>query len=290
MTPEERQVITAIFERLRAAENHPRDPEAERLIADLVARQPYAPYAMAQSIYVGEQALANMGRRVEELERALTEAKAQAEQAQQQHSGGFLSSLFGGGRQPEPQPPRGPGAAPSPWGQQPPQGYAQPPRGYAPGPQAYAPAGPMAAPQPGPWGGQPQGGGGGFLQSALTTAAGVAGGVVLGNMLSSAFSGHHGGGSGLGSYGVLSDPTDQGLGGQGFEAPGFSGRDISEGNIREAGGFDHDDAATRGGTDAAYDRSQDSHEDYASDHGGDDPGFSDDSGGGGDDSGWSGDV
>ena len=37
MTPEERQVITGIFERLRAAENRPRDPEAERLIGELVA-------------------------------------------------------------------------------------------------------------------------------------------------------------------------------------------------------------------------------------------------------------
>jgi len=64
MTPEERQVITGIFERLQAAEGHPRDPEAEKLIADLVAKQPYAPYAMAQSVYVNEQALVGLNQRV----------------------------------------------------------------------------------------------------------------------------------------------------------------------------------------------------------------------------------
>src|SRR5665213_2245727 len=107
MTPEERQVITGIFERLQAAESHPRDPEAERLIADCVAKQPYAPYAMAQSIYVHEQALANLGQRITDLERQLHDAEEKPQ------SGGFLSSLFGGaGPDPRPQPQGGPvGAA-----------------------------------------------------------------------------------------------------------------------------------------------------------------------------------
>ena len=209
MTPEERQVITGIFERLKAAENRPRDPEAERLISDLVAQQPYAPYAMAQLIYVNEQALANLHQRVEALERELQQAHEEAQARPQ--TGGFLSSLFGG---PSAQPPSGspqtPPARPS---------YAPQPYG-AGGP---APTGPMSgvAPQPGgPWGGQPPVGqpyggqnwggqpqGGGFFQSALSTAAGVAGGVVLANALTSAF-GHRSGfglnsgvGSGLGSFG-----------------------------------------------------------------------------------------
>ncbi|MGC1347933.1 MAG: DUF2076 domain-containing protein, partial [Methyloceanibacter sp.] len=177
MTPEERQVITGIFERLKAAENRPRDPEAERLIGDLAAQQPYAPYAMAQLIYVNEQALANLHQRVEALEHELQQAQEEAQARPQ--SGGFLSSLFGGPSAPAPS--------------MPPQ--TTPPRpGYAP--QAYgssgpAPTGPMSgvAPQPGsPWGGQQPGGqalggqawggppqGGGFLQNALSTAAGGAG-------------------------------------------------------------------------------------------------------------------
>jgi hypothetical protein len=304
MTPEERQVIIGIFERLKAAESQPRDPEAERLIADLVARQPYAPYAMAQSVYVGEQALGNLSRRVEELERELQEARSRA----QPQSGGFLSGLFGGSR-PEPQPPRepSPARAASPWGA-PQQGYGQGQPGYAPAGQAYPPGGPMAgtAPQPGPWGGAPQGGG--FLQSAMSTAAGVAGGMVLANVLSSAFS-HHGGaglGSGLGSgfgspFGSSSGTSDasilgqggEGFGGRGSGAQDFSGiesADRQDGSVRSgdnAGKFDQGR-----GADPAYDRSRDDRpqDDIASDHDQNDGGFSDDSGFSGDDPGFSGDV
>ena len=117
--------------------------------------------------------------------------RAELQRAQSQpQSGGFLSSIFGGGsKQPVPQPQRPAG---SPWGGQgqPHPGYAQPGPGY--GPQGgYAPG-----PQGGPWGGQQPGmmaggGGGGFLRSALTTAAGVAGGMVVGNALMNAFRGGH---------------------------------------------------------------------------------------------------
>jgi hypothetical protein len=272
MTPEERQVITGIFERLKAAENHPRDPEAERLIADLVASQPYAPYAMAQSIYVSEQALANLGRRVEELEHQLQEARSHA----QPQSGGFLSSLFGGSPRPDAQPSPARGA-PSPWGT-PQQGYGQGPQGYAPAPQGYAPG---LAPQAGPWGGQPQGGG--FLQSAMTTAAGVAGGMVLANVLTGSFS-HHGA-AGLGSLGGASGASTQGLGGVETADHGATVPD-SSGN---SGTFvDHDHAVG-----AAYDRSRDdgAHSDSSNDHGtSDDAGTFDDPGFSGDDSGFSGDV
>jgi uncharacterized protein len=294
MTPEERQVITAIFERLRAAENQPRDPEAERLIADLVARQPYATYAMAQAIYVSEQALANFGKRVEQLEHELAEAKSQPKP----QSGGFFSNLFGGGRpepEREPYPPRG---SESPWGAQP-QTYAPPPRGYPPGGQGYPP-GPSYPPggqaypaqQPGPWGGQPQGGGGGFLQSAVSTAAGVAGGVVLANMLTSAFS-HHGGssgGSGFGGFGSsggsAGDSAGQASAGQGFEG-GSSGGQGFEGGSSGGQGFDRAEPVNHG--DAPYDRSQDqqSHEDYANDR---DSGSDSYDSGGDDGGGFSGDV
>ena len=57
MTPQERDVIAGIFDRLKQAANQPRDPEAERYIAERLREQPYAPYAMAQSVYVQEQAL-----------------------------------------------------------------------------------------------------------------------------------------------------------------------------------------------------------------------------------------
>jgi hypothetical protein len=81
MNHEERQVIGDIFGRLRQVENQPRDPETERFIAERVREQPYAPYAMAQAIYVQEQALANLNAEVERL-------RAEVEQMRRQPQGG----------------------------------------------------------------------------------------------------------------------------------------------------------------------------------------------------------
>src|SRR5688500_18318358 len=67
MNHEERQVISDIFQRLRQVEGQSRDPEAERFIAEKVREQPYAPYAMAQSLFVQEQALNNLNAEVQRL-------------------------------------------------------------------------------------------------------------------------------------------------------------------------------------------------------------------------------
>lgn len=159
MTPQERDIIGGIFDRLRQAEGQPRDPQAEAFIAERIRSQPYAPYIMAQTIYMQEQALANLQQQIEELQRR---------QQQPQQSGGFLSSLFGGGRQAAPPPPAY---------QPPPQGYQQQP---------------MGAPQGGPWqqqpaAQQPQRQGMGFLGTAAAAAVGVAGGMMVANALSNAF-------------------------------------------------------------------------------------------------------
>ena len=185
MTPQERDVIAGIFDRLRQAANQPRDPEAENFIAERLREQPYAPYAMAQAVYVQEQALANLNQQVESLQAQLRAAQTRASEAAQPQAGGFLSGIFGGGSVPRtgsvpPVPPRADASAPSgAWNTQPQS-------------QAAAQAMPMQAQgQPGPWSNQPQqpSRGGGFMASALTTAAGVAGGMVIGNMLMNAFSG-----------------------------------------------------------------------------------------------------
>lgn len=180
MTPQERDVIAGIFERLKGAANQQRDPEAERFIAELVQKQPYATYALAQAVFVQEQALTNAQQTIEQLQFQLQEAQARPQQ------GGFLSGLFGGGQRPAPA-----------------QNYR--PQQGMPGPQGMHPQGmPMAggmnnpgmnagpwggAQQGGPWGQQQQPQGGGFLRTAAMTAAGVAGGMVVGNMLMNAFSG-----------------------------------------------------------------------------------------------------
>ena len=44
MQSEERDLIAGLFGRLRGFEAQPRDPEAERLIAQSIANQPGAPF------------------------------------------------------------------------------------------------------------------------------------------------------------------------------------------------------------------------------------------------------
>jgi hypothetical protein len=193
MTPQERDVIAGIFDRLRQAANQPRDPEAERFIADRLREQPYAVYAMAQSIYVQEQALANQQAQLEQAQAEIEQLRRQPPApAPAQQSGGFLSGIFGGGAS---QPARS-GSVPSFPQRGAPQPASPPWGGQAPAPQqGMMPQQGMGA-APGPWqnqAAQPPARGGGFLAGALTTAAGVAGGMVAGNMLMNAFSGNKSG-------------------------------------------------------------------------------------------------
>lgn len=174
MNEQEREVIDGIFRRLEQVADQPRDPEAERLIADKVRRQPYAPYAMAQAVYVQEQALANLQAENERLRAELEQAHRQTQQ------GGFFSGLFGGSRPPGPSYNAPPPRQASPWGSPAPQPM------HPPHPAAQ---GGMMGAARGPWGGMGQPRGGGFLQSALSTAAGVAGGMMIANALSHAFGG-----------------------------------------------------------------------------------------------------
>jgi hypothetical protein len=187
MTPQERDVIAGIFDRLKQAANQPRDPEAETYIAGRLREQPYAPYAMAQAVYVQEQALTNLQAQVEDLQAQLRDLQNRPAEAPAQ-AGGFLSGIFGGGAQPQPArprsvpafPQRAEGAPSGAWNTQPQAGAMQ----AAPGQAGMQ--------QPGPWANQPARGGG-FMASALTTAAGVAGGMMLGNVLTNAFGGNKAG-------------------------------------------------------------------------------------------------
>ena len=153
MDTQDRQAIEKLFTKLSDVENQGgyRDPESDRFIRERIGTQPGAPYFMAQTIVMQEQALLAAEDRIRELERGGTQ--------QPQQSGGFFSSIFGGpnpqqnGQTPD-------NDRPSPWGQvQSPGRMPMPPRG------------------------------GGFLAGAAQTAMGVAGGVMLGSALSSMFGG-----------------------------------------------------------------------------------------------------
>jgi len=158
MQQQERDLISGLFGRLQQFENQPRDLDAERLIADHVSRQPSAVYLLTQTAIVQEEALKQAKARIAELESKASETS-------------FL------------------GSAPKigPWGATPsaPQAPAPAPRSpwqAAPAPQQAAPYAAQQAPM-----GAPAGGGGGFLRTALTTAAGVAGGALLFQGISSMF-------------------------------------------------------------------------------------------------------
>jgi uncharacterized protein len=209
MSPEERDLLTGLFDRIRGAANTPRDQEAETLIQDAAKAQPYAPYFLAQTVLVQDQALQAANNRLQELEGKVKELESKA--ASQPRSGGFLSglgSLFGGSgsapRAPAPPPQSGGG-----WNQPPPQGgWQRPPQGYPP-----------SGPPPGPWGGG--GGGGGFLTGALGTAAGVAGGVLLADSIRGLFAGHNNPlGIGTGFGGVTPGFGDETIINNYYDSPG----------------------------------------------------------------------
>jgi hypothetical protein len=179
MTPEERNLISSLFDRLRKADTAPKDSEAEALIRQKVAEFPAAPYLLVQSVLVLEHAVTNAQARIADLEKQLAAANQNQKAS---HGGGFLSGLFGGGRHEEEQAPSAPPQSQQPAASRP--AYAPPP------PQPlYAP--PPATPYPSTTNLQP-GAGGSFLKGALSTAAGVAGGAVLFQGIENLI-GHHAG-------------------------------------------------------------------------------------------------
>ncbi|BCH55022.1 DUF2076 family protein [Agrobacterium vitis] len=205
MSPEERQLLTQLFDRVRQASSTPRDREAESLIEGELRSQPYATYYLAQAVIIQEKGLEAATAKIRDLEDQIAHlqdelSRGPAQPPAQQQGGGFLggiSSIFGGGS-PAPAPARNAG----PWGAAPAQN-----RGY----DDYSRSAP---PQSGPWGAQAPAGsqwqqpaaapaGGGFLRGALTTAAGVAGGVLVADAVRDIFSSHGGGfGNMLGAGGM----------------------------------------------------------------------------------------
>ena len=88
MTPQERELLSNLFDRLRQCEGNPKEPEAAAFIADAVARQPAAPYFMAQLLLVQDQALSAAQARI----RALEQPAEATEKAAQQNSCSQLPS------------------------------------------------------------------------------------------------------------------------------------------------------------------------------------------------------
>src|SRR6201747_1535486 len=181
MTPQERQLVDDLFDRLSKLESAPRDPDAVAAISQGLRRAPNAVYALVQTTLLQDEALKRAHARIQELEGGEPEP---------QQSGGFLDSMrdaiFGQnqsrGSVPNVRPPE-PGSRPA-WNTG--QVLQQ---GQGPGQYNQAPYGqPYGAPQ------APMGGGGGsFLGTAAAAAAGVVGGSLLLGSIRSMMGGMGGG-------------------------------------------------------------------------------------------------
>jgi uncharacterized protein len=178
MTPQERQLVDELFERLERLEGAPRDREAEAAIAEGLRYAPNALYPLVQTVLVQDEALKRADARIRELEDELDHGG----QAPQQ--GGFLESmrdkLFGEREQPR-------GSVPSVR----PEGA---PMGAPPGFRTGAASAPYGAPQQ-----EPAGHGGSFLGTAAAAAAGTLGGAMMLQGIRSMFGDKQGAFGALGS-------------------------------------------------------------------------------------------
>ena len=193
MTPQERQLVDDLFDRLAQLENAPRDPDAAAAIADGLRKAPSAVYALVQTVLLQDEALKRANARIQELE--------QAPAPEQTQSGGFLNSMrdtiFGPSGQRGSVPNVPPPSSRPVWNSGQVLQQAQSPGhhddqgGYGQGPYGQAPYGQgssgqaYGAPQP------PFGGGGSFLGTAAAAAAGMVGGSLLLNGIRSMMGGSH---------------------------------------------------------------------------------------------------
>jgi uncharacterized protein len=257
MTPQEQALVDELFDRLAGLENGPRDPEAERVIADGLRRAPHAVYALVQTALVQDEALKRANARIEELQAQF----GSPEQAQQQ--GGFLDSMREavlGRREPRGSVPtlRSPATQTSP--------MAPPPYGPEPGYPPQMPTGPAF------------GSGGSFLGTAASTAAGVIGGALLMDGIRSMF-GHHAGSGTATQSAVWRLDDNRPAAGSGSASDSNLAREAGINDVDRGGRADRQsiaDADADRQQDAEDDRQQDAaadrQQDWADDLGSDDDG------------------
>ena len=255
MTPQERQLVDDLFDRLAKVESAPRDPDAIAAMQEGLRKAPISLYALVQTVLLQDEALKRANAHIQELE--------QAHAPEQQQPGGFLDSMretiFG--KEQRGSVPNVPPPAPSrpvwnsgqvlqsqggghydqgPYGQ---GGYRQ--GGYAQGGYGQ-----------GSYGAPPFGGGGSFLGTAAAAAAGMVGGSLLLNSIRGMMGGHA---QGFGDTTIINE------GGSGRPWGNQSGGSMaSDAGINDIGRSD--DAPRSGMFDqAAIDRQQDADQDQDDD-------------------------
>jgi uncharacterized protein len=282
MTPQEQEMLGGLIERVQKTQLAEKDMDAEQMLRQGLGNNPDALYILAQTVLVQGYAL-------EQAQTQLAAAKAQIEQLQQhpepKHATSFLGSLLGRNDPPAPPPPPQPA-------------YSSAPPAYPP----YAPVGGgYGAPQYGP---PPSGmGGGGFLQGAMQTAAGVAAGALAFEGIESLMHGFghaagYGGGEGFGGFGGESQRPEEVI--NNYYGDDHGDRDKHEASSAESAEGDREskdygsgDSSKDDNRDSLYsagddtDTDPDSSVDDDSSYNDDSADFSDDGSDGGDDSNFS---
>jgi hypothetical protein len=252
MTPQERQMMAELFNRLANLENSPRDRDAEAMIREGFRRAPNAAYSLVQTVLLQDEALKAANAHIQEYE------QQHGAPQQQEQPRGFLDnmrdSLFGR-EEPRGSVPRVPqaGAPPpgyrsDPWGQGGQGGYQQ---------GGYQQGAPMQAPPQ-------QGGGGSFLGTAAAAAVGVIGGSMLANSIGGLMGGQR---HGFGDTAGLGGGQDRGSPWSGDQSKSELAREAGLNDIGRGGGDRTQDASgsRQGLFDQASNENQDDDDDYDSD-------------------------
>jgi uncharacterized protein len=188
MTTQEEQMLQGLTDRVNNTQLSEKDPEAEQFLQKTLGRNPDTLYILAQTLLVQQYAL-------DQAQKQLSDARDQLAQLRQQQqpkpATSFLGNLLGRNNELSATPP-------------PPPQSSQPP--FTPVPNYPASTPSFGAPQ---FGAPPQSGG--FLRSAMQTAAGVAAGALAFEGIESLMHGFgHSSGysSGFGGFGESNRPEE----------------------------------------------------------------------------------
>ena len=248
MTPQEQQMIDGLISRIRNTQVQNKDADAEQHIRKGLASYPDALYVLTQTVLVQQYGLDQAQAQINELKQQVQTLQEQAAQQQKGSSSGggsFLSHIFGGGGSSGGSQQGAPAPQPSQYQPVNNPGYGSQ-GGYAPPPPPPYPSQGYPVPSGGVFGGSAGMGGGGFLQGALQTAAGVAAGEMVFQGMEDLFHGFggHGGyergfGGGGGGETIVNNYYDDDRSG------GDSGRDLGDRGRDDSGFYNPSDDASR---------------------------------------------
>lgn len=266
MTPQERQLVDDLFDRLAKLETSPREADAEAAMLQGLRRAPNAVYSLVQTVLLQDEALKRANARIEELEGA---------EQEQRPSGSFLDSMRdtilgpGQGRGSVPNVRPGDNSQRGPvWNSGQALGNAR----MNDDPRMNDPR--MGNPGGGMFGGGNAGGGGG---SFLGTAAATAAGVIGGSMLMNSIRGLMGGGSHQQSLGNTADSGASKSPWDNSQSSGNLARDAGVNDVGKSGGDNSQRQSSydQAQADADQDQDQDQDDDDDYDSGDYDDGDSD---------------